>query len=99
MKGERVTLDATVSVATLDALDRFVEAQGLARDAVIEQALLAFIEAHKFIPDEALTPTKIVLGNEAFDAVVARLEAPAAPTPALLALMRGHGEEAHDKNP
>ena len=98
MKGERVTLDATVSVATRDALDRFVEAHGLARDVVIEQALLTFMEAYRFLPVDAFTPTQIVLGNDAIDAVVARLEAPAAPTPALLALMRGHVEEAHDKN-
>ncbi len=83
-------VSATVSVETKDALDRFTDEHGLKKNYVVEQALLYFMEARRTLPDEAFTPTRIVLGNDAFDAIVARLEAPAEPTPALVALMRGH---------
>ncbi len=85
-------VSATVSVETKDALDRFADEHGLKKNYVVEQALLYFMEARRTLPDEAFTPTRIVLGNEAFDGIVARLEAAAAPTPV-------HVEEENDKNP
>jgi uncharacterized protein (DUF1778 family) len=38
---------------------------------------------------EAFTPTRLVLDDDLFDEVVARLKAEPSPTPALRALMRG----------
>ncbi len=83
-------VSVTVSAETKDALDRFTDEHGLKKNFVVEQALLYFMEARRSLPDEAFTPTRVVLGNESFDALVARLGEPAAPTPALVALMRGH---------
>lgn len=86
---EQAQISATVSTATKDKLDRFTESHGLKKNYVVEQALLYFMEARRELPDEALIPARLVLEDQAFDRVVARLERPAAPTAALRELMRG----------
>lgn len=82
-------VSATVSAATKDRLDRFTEQHGLKKNYVVEQALLFFMEARRELPDEAFIPARIVLDDEAFDALVSRLESPPAPTQRLIELMRG----------
>lgn len=84
-------ISATISAATKERLDRFTESHGLRKNYVVEQALLYFMEARKELPDEALVPARLVLDDKAFDRVVALLEHPPAPTPALRELMRGQG--------
>jgi S-adenosylmethionine:diacylglycerol 3-amino-3-carboxypropyl transferase len=82
-------VSATISAATKDRLDRFTEQLGLKKNFVVEQALLFFMEARRELPDEAFIPTRLVLDDDRFDEVAARLEATAAPTARLVELMRG----------
>jgi uncharacterized protein (DUF1778 family) len=82
-------VSATISAATKDKLDRFTEQLGLKKNFVVEQALLFFMESRRELPDEAFIPTRLVLDEEGYDKLVARLEAPAAPTDRLVELMRG----------
>jgi uncharacterized protein (DUF1778 family) len=82
-------VSATISAATKDKLDRFTEQLGLKKNFVVEQALLFFMESRRELPDEAFVPTRLVLDDERFDELVARLEAPGAPTDGLVELMRG----------
>ena len=82
-------VSATISAATKDKLDRFTEQLGLKKNFVVEQALLFFMESRRELPDEAFVPTRLVLDDELFDELVARLEAPGAPTDRLVGLMRG----------
>ncbi|MCA9494943.1 MAG: DUF1778 domain-containing protein [Myxococcales bacterium] len=82
-------VSATISAATKDKLDRFTEQLGLKKNFVVEQALLFFMESRRELPDEAFIPTRLVLDDEQFDELVARLESPAAPTDRLVELMRG----------
>ena len=81
-------ISASVSVATGQLLDRFCESHGLAKNVVVEQALLAFIDARREVPDEAFIPTRLVLQDKAFDGVVDVLDDPPAPTNALRELMQ-----------
>ncbi|MCB9690111.1 MAG: hypothetical protein H6735_34030 [Alphaproteobacteria bacterium] len=74
---------------TKDKLDRFTEQLGLKKNFVVEQALLFFMESRRELPDEAFVPTRLVLDDEHFDELVARLEGPGAPTDRLVELMRG----------
>ena len=83
-------ISATVSAATKEKLDRFTESHGLKKNFVVEQALLYFMEARKYLPDEALIPTRLVLEDKAFDRIVDLLDNPPAPTNALRELMRGN---------
>jgi hypothetical protein len=82
-------ISATVSGTTKDKLDRFTEQLGLKKNFVVEQALLFFMESRRELPDEAFVPTRIVLDDERFDELVARLEQPAPPPARLVELMRG----------
>jgi uncharacterized protein (DUF1778 family) len=82
-------VSATISAATKEKLDRFTEQLGLRKNFVVEQALLYFMESRRELPDEAFVPTRLVLDDERFDELVARLEGPAAPTDRLVELMRG----------
>lgn len=78
-------------MATTERLDRFTESHGLKKYFVVEQALLYFMEARRELPDEALIPTRLMLGDASFNRVVDLLESPPAPTEALRELMRGQG--------
>lgn len=82
-------VSATISTATKDKLDRFTEQLGLKKNFVVEQALLFFMESRRELPDEAFIPTRLVLDDERFDELVARLQPHAAPTARLVELMRG----------
>ncbi len=46
-------ISVTVAGTTRDQLDRFAERRGLKKKDVVEQALLAFMEARQALPDEA----------------------------------------------
>ncbi len=82
-------ISATISAATKEQLDRFVESHGLKKNFVVEQALLFFLQARNDLPDEAFVPARIVLEDAGFDRVVAMIEAPPAPVEGLRELMRG----------
>jgi uncharacterized protein (DUF1778 family) len=84
-------ISATVSATTKERLDRFTENHGLKKNYVVEQALLYFMAARRELPDEALVPVRLVLGDKAFDRLVESLEQPPAPTAGLRELMRDRG--------
>jgi uncharacterized protein (DUF1778 family) len=85
---DEAQISVTVSPTTREQLDRFTERQGLKKNYVVEQALLFFMEARRQLPDEAFTPTRLVLENRAFDRLVRKLEKAPKPTRALVELMR-----------
>ena len=82
-------ISAKVSEETKERLDRFTESHGLKKNYVVEQALLYFMDSRRELPDEALVPTRLVVDNKVFDALVDAMEDPAPPTEALRELMRG----------
>jgi uncharacterized protein (DUF1778 family) len=86
---QETQISASVSTTTREKLDRFTESRGLKKNFVVEQALLFFMESRRELPDEAFTPSRIVLGDAAFDRLVKRLKRPTKPTRALIELMRG----------
>lgn len=86
---QEAQISASVSTTTREKLDRFTESRGLKKNFVVEQALLYFMESRRELPDEAFIPTRIVLGNAAFDRLVKLLKRPPKPTRALIELMRG----------
>jgi len=82
-------ISATISATTKEQLDRFAESHGLKKNFIVEQALLFFMKARRELPDEAFVPARIILEDESFDRIVAKLEEPPAPVEALRELMRG----------
>ena len=85
-------ISATISEATKEKLDRFVESRGLKKNFVVEQALLYFMEARTELPDEALVPSRLVLEDRAFDRIAELLASTPTPTKALRELMRGQDD-------
>jgi len=90
--GSQSQISATISEATKERLDRFVESRGLKKNFVVEQALLYFIEARSELPDEALVPARLLLEDKAFDRIAKLVTSPQAPTEALRELMRAEGD-------
>lgn len=88
---EQSQISATISAATKERLDRFVEMHGLKKNYVVEQALLYFMEARRELPNEGLLPARLVLDDAQFDRLTESLAHPAPPTEALRELMRGQG--------
>ena len=87
-EAERATLDAAIA--------RSIEELDAGKGIPLEQALSEIrarraAAARAALPDEALVPARLVLEDLAFDRVVALLEHPPAPPPALRDLMRGPG--------
>ncbi len=82
-------VSATISTTTKNKLDRFTEELGLKKNFVVEQALLFFMESRRQLPDEAFISSRIVLEDEVFEQILARLEAKPTPTSALKELMSG----------
>lgn len=76
-------LSATISATTKEQLDRFTEEFGLKKNFVVEQALLYFMASRRELPVEAFTSTRLVLDDDSFDKVVARLKSEPSPTAAL----------------
>lgn len=85
-------ISATISEATKERLDRFVESRGLKKNFVVEQALLYFMEARSELPDEALVPARLVLEDKAFDRIAELVTSSQAPTDALRELMRAEDD-------
>ncbi|MCA9648189.1 MAG: hypothetical protein KC492_46165 [Myxococcales bacterium] len=82
-------LSTAISAELREQLDTFAERRGLKKKFVVEEALRMFMATHDELPHIARTPVRLVLSDEAFDELQARLEAPPArPTHALLELMR-----------
>lgn len=86
---QQARISAIVSATTREKLERFTESRGLKKSFVVEQALLSFMESRRDLPEEAFTPSRIVLVDPAFDRLVKLLKRAPKPTRALVELMRG----------
>jgi uncharacterized protein (DUF1778 family) len=81
-------VSAPVSRATRDLLDRYVERTGKKKGRVIEDALRSYLEAMNELPPDVAIPARIVLTRASGEKLLALLESPPKPTPALRKLMR-----------
>ena len=80
-------ISAYISKETRDKVERYADAHGLKKGALVEQALLHHLQALQELPADVIIPPRIEL-SEASLAKVARLIAkPRKPTKAMRALM------------
>lgn len=89
-------ISAFISTSTRDRLERYTEAHGLKKGAVIEAALLHHLQALDELPIDLVVPARIVLTPESFAQVVDAVLNPPAPTEAMKALMSGGAVEGLD---
>ncbi|HEY5468504.1 MAG TPA: hypothetical protein VIK85_05330 [Coriobacteriia bacterium] len=89
MSNDQTQISAFIARETKDLLDAYVRQTGAKKGRVIEEALDFFLAAQSGVPAEYIVPNTIVLAAESFDDLVASIENPGEPTPALRDLMRG----------
>ena len=82
----RSQISAFVSEETRTRLDRYVEAHGMKKAAVVERALLHHLQALDELPADILIPPRLLVTPATFDRIVQRLAAPGEVTEAMKAL-------------
>lgn len=82
-------ISAFISEATKQQVDRYVEAHGVKKGFLIEEALLHHLQALREIPSDLVIPPRIIVSDETFDRIRESIERPRTPTRALRDLMAG----------
>jgi hypothetical protein len=91
---QRSQISAFVSDETRARFERYVEAHGLKKGALIEQALLHHLQALEELPADLIIPPRLVVTPATFQRVVERLENPGEPTEAMKALFEDDPERS-----
>lgn len=92
----RSQISAFVSDETRARLERYVQAHGMKKAAVVERALLYHLQALDELPADILLPPRLLVTPETFERIVDRLDGAAEPTEAMKALFAGAPGEAED---
>jgi hypothetical protein len=79
-------ISAHISDSTSSELENYVEARGLKKGYVIEQALRHHLRALRDLPADVIVPPQVVVSAETAEHLVDRMLKPRAPTPAMRAL-------------
>ena len=76
-------VSAYISATTKERLERFVDAHGLKKAAVIESALLHHLLALEELPTDIVVPARIVVSPGSFEQIADSIESPPPPTEAM----------------
>lgn len=87
-----VQISAQISEATRARLDLYARETGLKKGRLIEDAIEAHLDALDEVPSEYLIPHRVVVDAETWERIVAEMDRPAEPTPALRGLMRADAD-------
>jgi hypothetical protein len=82
----QIQISAFVSVGTKRRLERYVEAHGAKKAAVVESALLHHLQALEELPADIVIPPRLVVSRESFEEILERVENPVEPTAAMKVL-------------
>jgi hypothetical protein len=85
-------ISAYISDTTRDEVERYVEAHGVKKGSLVEQALLHHLQALRELPQDIVIPPQIRLSRRSFDQVFDLVHHPRKPTAALAELMSGATE-------
>ena len=80
-------ISAFISSTTKERLERYTEAHGLKKAAVVEAALLHHLQALDELPLDIIIPPRLIVDRSTFEQVSALVAAPPPPTEAMKALM------------
>lgn len=86
MPTETTQISAFISDATSSELDQYIEARGLKKGYVVEQALRFHLRALKELPADVIVPAQLVVGPDTAEHLARRMKKPRKPTPAMRAL-------------
>jgi hypothetical protein len=82
-------ISAYISEATKQQVERYVEAHGVKKGHLVEEALLHHLEALRELPADIVIPPRLKLTAASFATVANVVKRPRRPTKALLALLAG----------
>lgn len=83
---ETTQISAYISDSTSSELDAYVEARGLKKGYVIEQALRHHLRALKELPAEVIVPPRVIVSAETAEHLLELMTKPRKPTAAMRAL-------------
>lgn len=86
MSTETSQISAYISDSTSSELDKYVEARGMKKAFVIEQALKFHLRALKELPADVIIPPQLVVSAETAEQLAERMKKPRKPTPAMRTL-------------
>ncbi|MDZ4179126.1 MAG: hypothetical protein U1E29_07840 [Coriobacteriia bacterium] len=87
-----VQISAQISEATRARLDVYARETGLKKGRLIEDAIQAHLDALDEVPGEYLTSHRVVVAANTWERIVAEMDSPSEPTPALRGLMRADAD-------
>ena len=82
-------ISAYISESTKEQLEQYVEAHGVKKAYLLEEALLHHLQALRELPADLLIPPRLELTPKSFEKVVEGVKRPRKPTKALRDLMAG----------
>jgi len=82
-------ISAYVSDTTKERVERYVEAHGVKKGRLIEEALLHHLQALRELPADLIIPPRIVVEPSTLERVADLVKRPRKPTKALRELMAG----------
>ena len=82
-------ISAFISEATKERVERYVEAHGVKKGHLIEEALLHHLQALRELPADIVIPPRLVLTKRSFETVSRLTKKPRKPTKAMRALRTG----------
>jgi hypothetical protein len=81
-------ISAHISETTSSELERYVDARGLKKGYVIEQALRHHLRALRDLPPDVIIPPQLAVSAKTAEHLAERMENPRKPTPAMRALFQ-----------
>jgi len=82
-------ISAFISDETKEKVERFAEEHGVKKAALIEQALLHYLQAYYEMPRDIVIPPRLKLSEKSFVKVVKLIKSPRKPTKAMRKLAAG----------
>jgi hypothetical protein len=82
-------ISAHISEEMIEQVERFADAHGVKKGALVEQALRHHLLALRELPADVVIPPRLQLSEASFAEVAERVAKPRRPTKALRALMSG----------
>jgi hypothetical protein len=79
-------ISAHIAETTSSELDLYIDARGLKKGYVIEQALRHHLRALRELPADVIIPPQLVVSTKTAEHLADRLAKPRKPTPAMRAL-------------
>jgi hypothetical protein len=90
-------ISAYISDTTRDEVERYVEAHGVKKGSLVEQALLHHLQALRELPQDIVIPPRLRVTSRSFKEVVDLVSHPRKPTAALRQLISGTGPGTAEK--